>query len=48
MSELGFAPTGATVVSDVASGVEVAVFDSGDGPFGACLRAGRLVDLVLR
>ena len=31
MSELGFAPTGATVVWDVASGVQVAVFDSGDG-----------------
>jgi hypothetical protein len=31
MSERGFAPTGSTVVWDVASGAEVAAFDSGDG-----------------
>lgn len=31
MSELGFAPTGATVVWDVATGRQVAAFDSGDG-----------------
>ncbi|MFT3873750.1 MAG: BTAD domain-containing putative transcriptional regulator [Nocardioides sp.] len=31
MSELGFAPTGSTVVWDVESGAEVATFDSGDG-----------------
>jgi DNA-binding SARP family transcriptional activator len=31
MSELGFAPTGSTVVWDVSTGAQVAVFDSGDG-----------------
>jgi hypothetical protein len=31
MSELGFPGTGSTIVWDVASGTEVAVFDSGEG-----------------